>query len=141
MKLGAMRGDVLSALFRAPVTERYPFERHAAPEQLRGMLRWDGENCTGCGLCAKDCPAQAIEMIVLDRKAKRFVMHYQVDRCTFCAQCVASCRQDCLSMDDETWELAALGRSGFEITYGKPEDIAEALADPAPAEADISDAG
>jgi formate hydrogenlyase subunit 6/NADH:ubiquinone oxidoreductase subunit I len=137
MKLGAMRGDVLNSLFRKPATERYPFERNAAPEQLRGLLHWDSENCTGCGLCAKDCPAQAIEMIVLDRKAKRFVMHYQIDCCTFCAQCVSSCRQGCLSMDSDAWELAALGRSDFARWQGEAEDVTEALAERA--QPDISD--
>jgi formate hydrogenlyase subunit 6/NADH:ubiquinone oxidoreductase subunit I len=128
MKLGSMFGDVMTSFFKEPVTERYPFVRSPAPVRLRGQLIWDRENCTGCGLCNMDCPAQAIEMIVIDKKAKRFVMRYQVDRCTFCAQCVHSCNKDCLEMSNDSWELAALGKESFTLYYGSPEDIEFVLA-------------
>jgi len=84
MKFGAMLSDVLQSLVKAPVTERYPFQKKAAPERLRGKLLWQRESCTGCGLCAKDCPANALEVIAIDKKAKKIVMHYDVDHCIFC---------------------------------------------------------
>jgi formate hydrogenlyase subunit 6/NADH:ubiquinone oxidoreductase subunit I len=127
MKIGVMFGDVANSLFRKPVTERYPFERNEAPERFRGQLVWTRENCTGCGLCAMDCPAQAIEMVVIDKKAKRFVLRYHVDRCTFCAQCVHSCRQGCLEMSSEIWEMAALNKDAFAIYSGAEQDIATVL--------------
>ena len=127
MKISAMFGDVTSSLFRGPITEKYPFERREAPEQLRGLLRWDWQNCTGCGLCAKDCPAEAIEMIVLDKQSKRFVMRYSIDRCTYCAQCVNSCRQNCLSMSATQWELAGLHQDQFLIYYGPDDYVKEVL--------------
>ena len=123
MKISTMLSDVSTSLFRRPVTEKYPFERRDAPERLRGQLRWDSSQCTGCGLCAKDCPACAIEMFVLDKAAKRFVLRYHVDRCTFCAQCVSSCRQGCLTMSSEMWELAALNTGSFTIYYGDETDV------------------
>lgn len=127
MKIGTMLSDVATSLFRKPVTERYPFERRDPPENFRGCIIWTADNCTGCGLCAMDCPANAIEMIVLDKKAKRFVMHYHVDRCTFCAQCVHSCRQECLKMDYLNWELASPDRKDFELFFGKAKDIHEVM--------------
>ena len=133
MKIGSMMNDVMTSLFRQPVTQKYPFERPVTPERLRGQLRWDRQNCTGCGLCTMECPAQAIEMIVLDKKAKRFVMRYHIDRCTFCAQCVHSCNRDCLSMSPDVWELAALDREPFTIYSGEPEDIDCVLAGSDPA--------
>lgn len=117
MKLGSMLKDISKALVQRPITEQYPFVRRAVPERLRGRLIWNPEACTGCGLCATDCPAHAIELLVLDKKAKRFVMTYHVDRCTFCAQCVHSCRQGCLQMAADDWELAALARESFVQSY------------------------
>ncbi|MEA3438811.1 MAG: 4Fe-4S binding protein [Chloroflexota bacterium] len=128
MKIGTMISDITASLFKRPVTEKYPLVRYPVPERLRGHLRWDPEKCTGCGLCVMDCPANAIEMIVIDKKAKRFVMRYHVDRCTFCAQCVFSCRQGCLEMSNDTWELAALNKEPFNVFFGDKDDIECVLA-------------
>lgn len=128
MKLGAMISDILESALKRPATERYPFERKAAPTQLRGKLLWNRDSCTGCGLCAKDCPSDAIEVVVIDRKAKQFVFNYNVDQCLFCAQCVHSCRQGSLEMQSDVWELAALGREGYKLYYGAEEDVKAYLA-------------
>jgi formate hydrogenlyase subunit 6/NADH:ubiquinone oxidoreductase subunit I len=129
IKIGTMLNDVAGSLLKGPVTEKYPFERRDPPERLRGQLLWDPDTCTGCGLCAKDCPANAIEVIIIDKKNKQFAFRYHVDRCTFCAQCVASCRQGCLAMSNELWELAALEREPFLIRYGDERDAPPVLED------------
>lgn len=126
MKLGSMLKDISTALVQRPITEKYPFQRRPIPERLRGHLVWNPEKCTGCGLCATDCPAQALEVLVLDKKAKRFVLTYHVDRCTFCAQCVYSCRQECLHMAAGDWELAALARESFVMNYSSKKEALEA---------------
>ncbi len=122
-RFGAMLNDIVESLFKRPITEKYPFKRYPAPDRLRGKLMWTPETCTGCGLCIKDCPSNAIELITIDKKAKRFVMEYHADRCTYCAQCVQNCRFDRLNMSPEQWELAALNKQPFEVYYGKDEDI------------------
>ena len=101
MQISTMFGDVVASFFRRPATEKYPFERREPPQRLRGHLQWDMENCTGCGLCAQDCPAEAIEMIVIDKKSKRFVL--------------------------QLWELAALDRESFSVHYGREEDVQTVL--------------
>ncbi|MBN2258476.1 MAG: 4Fe-4S binding protein [Anaerolineaceae bacterium] len=128
MKIGAMLGDILTSLFKRPVTERYPFERKQDPERLRGKLIWDPDKCSGCMLCVKDCPANAIELFVIDRANKRFVMRYNPDKCIYCAQCVMSCRSNAMSMANDQWELAQAKPEPFTIHYGKDEDIKELLA-------------
>ena len=125
MKPAMMILDITKSLFRQPVTEKYPFERQPTPERLRGRLEWNPDACTGCGLCAKDCPADAIHVIVLDKKAKRFVMEYHVDRCTYCAQCVFSCRQGCLTLSPDTWELSSLCRDPFTLRFTSFDPDAE----------------
>ncbi len=80
MKFGMMLSDVSRSLFRRPATENYPFVRQVNPPRLRSFLKWDPEACTGCGLCAMDCPANAIQVTMLDRKEKRFVFSYHADR-------------------------------------------------------------
>jgi len=128
MKLGAMLGNVLTSLFRKPATQKYPFEKLQAPERLRGRLVWDPSKCTGCQLCVKDCPSNAVELIVLDKAAKRFVLRYDIDRCTYCGQCVENCRFKCLEMSSEDWELASIQKQPFTVYYGHDSDVEFLLA-------------
>ena len=123
MTIGSMLGDIVKSFFKKPFTEKYPFVRQEAPENLRGKLVWDPEKCSGCQLCVKDCPSKALELIVIDKVNKRFVMRYNMDKCTYCAQCVVNCRFNCLSMSDKQWELASIKKEPFEVYYGREEDV------------------
>ncbi len=129
MKIGSMIGDIFKSLFKKPATIQYPYERIKAPDRYRGQLFWEPEKCTGCQLCIKDCPSDAIELIVLDKVNKRFVMRYDMDKCTYCAQCIASCRLKCLNMSSDTWELASIKKEPFTVYYGTDEDVKFLLAD------------
>lgn len=131
MKVGAMFGDVVGSLFKKPVTERYPMTRQDPPERFRGCLDWSPEKCTGCGICVMDCPANAIEMIVIDKKEKRFVLQYHIDRCTFCAQCIHSCNHGCIIMRADPWEMAALNKRSYTKWFGDAGDIEYVLAEAA----------
>jgi len=126
--IGAMLGDVVHSLFIRPATEYYPFIRKSDPERLRGKLIWNPEKCSGCQLCVKDCPSEALELVVLDKATKRFVMLYHADRCTYCAQCVESCRLKCLEMSNAQWELASLKKDPFANYYGREGDVQNVLA-------------
>jgi formate hydrogenlyase subunit 6/NADH:ubiquinone oxidoreductase subunit I len=128
MKLATLLKDIWQSLWRRPITQTYPQEKPETSTRFRGQLHYSPKACTGCCLCNKDCPSNAIEMVMLDKKNKRFVLRYDMDRCTFCGQCVQNCRFDCLSMSPEEWELAALGKEPFTVYYGQEEDVAHVLA-------------
>jgi formate hydrogenlyase subunit 6/NADH:ubiquinone oxidoreductase subunit I len=127
-RLGTMFPDVFKSLFRPPATENYPFVRSATVERLRGLLKWDAASCSGCGLCAMDCPAKALELNMIDRKAKRFYLTYRTDRCMFCGQCVVSCNKGSLRMSNTEWELASLNKDAFVIYFGEKQDAEPSLA-------------
>lgn len=123
LPIGLMISDVIASFFKKPITRQYPFERNEAPEQFRGKLVWNLEKCTGCMLCVKDCPARAIELVVVDRAAKRFILRFREDRCTYCSQCVINCRQGCLQQLSTEWELASLTKAPFTVYYGRQDDV------------------
>ena len=127
MKVGSMLKDILISFFSKPITEKYPFERPEVADRFRGKLHFDPTKCTGCNLCSKDCPAKALDIIIIDRAAKRFVARYDIDKCIYCAQCIQSCKFKCISLPKEDWELASLTKEPFAVQYGKAEDIATLL--------------
>ncbi len=127
MSIVSLLEDVLGAVVRRPVTESYPAARVSCPTYLHGMLAWDAKKCSGCGLCARGCPSQAVEFIAVDRKEKRFYLRYHLDRCIFCSQCVYACPKQALSMSGH-YELAAADRTAFTVCYGAPEDVQACLA-------------
>lgn len=135
MKIGSMFKDIVGSFFSNHVTENYPIEKPETADRFRGKLFYDPSKCTGCNLCVKDCPANALEIVILDRAAKRYVARYNVAHCIYCGQCVQSCKFKCIRMSNTDWELAALDKESFEVNYGRKEDIAalfERLAAPKP---------
>lgn len=123
MKIGTMLKDIVDSFFKKSATQLYPFEKIAPPKRYRGALYYDPRACTGCCLCVKDCPSKAIELVILDRAAKRFVLKYHMDRCVYCGQCVVSCKFKCMGMSNEDWEHAVLKKE-FTVYYGNDQDIA-----------------
>lgn len=128
MKIGTMFKDIITSLFKKNSTQLYPFVQTPTPERFRGNLHYDPSACTGCCLCVKDCPAKAIELVTLDRTAKRFVLKYHMDRCVYCGQCAVNCRFKCMGMSNTDWEHASLNKKEFTVYYGKDEDIETLLA-------------
>ena len=126
MRIGTMFQDIVESFFKKSATQLYPAERVAPPERYRGVLSYTPSACTGCKLCVKDCPSDAIELFILDRAAKKYVVEYHMDRCIYCGQCMASCKFNCIEMSNQDWEHAALNKD-FMVYYGRDEDIAKHL--------------
>ncbi len=118
MKLpGQMTGEVLRHLLRKPATVRYPAVPAVMPPGFRGKIVFHPEQCTGCKLCQKDCPANAIFITKVGEK--RFEAEFHLDRCIYCGQCADSCNRDCLEVSQE-FELAALSRTTLRAIYHAP---------------------
>lgn len=75
--------------------ESHLYERHCPAGACRQLLTYhiDTEKCTGCTVCAKKCPQDAI----LGELKKA---HYIIDeKCIRCDQCRANCRFDAIYVD------------------------------------------
>lgn len=128
MKLIGIIKDAVTSLFKKPATITYPFKEEPVPKRYRARLDYNALKCTGCMLCMRDCPANTIKINVIDRKAKQFVMTYNIGECVYCMQCVFNCRFDALHMTNKNWESASDAKKTFQLYYGKKEHIDTLLA-------------
>ena len=65
------------------------------------------EKCTGCHLCALDCPYQAIEMVAREDGPYKYVAQVHHDLCVSCSICLGSCDDDALLWGDWSARLLA----------------------------------
>lgn len=129
-RIGKIFPELIKSLTTPPATVDFPKSEVPVPPDYRGKPVLVQEKCNGCGLCSKDCPSGAIEMVDVGAKRPKPSFHYT--RCTFCAQCAESCRQEAIEMTTEHL-LAAYSREDlywapqFEGTEEKdqPEQQAE----------------
>jgi len=91
---------IIDAFKKPPETTTYPFTPLKLPKGFRGaIIMTDADKCTGCGLCVRDCPANALELQRKSREEFRLI-HYPA-RCAYCGQCEESCRNDAISQTNE----------------------------------------
>lgn len=116
-----MQGEILSTVLkRKTVTIRYPFEPPVRPEGLRGKISYDITKCTGCGLCARDCPSTAITMVESKATKTKKKPEFRLDRCIFCGTCEAVCPSKAITLTQE-FELATFDKENLFIRTPDPE--------------------
>lgn len=94
---------IFDAIRNKPETISFPCSPLILPKGYRGnIIMLDPEQCSGCGLCVRDCPAQALEL----RKDSRteFRLIYYPARCAYCGQCVESCRNQAITHSNQLAE-------------------------------------
>jgi Pyruvate/2-oxoacid:ferredoxin oxidoreductase delta subunit len=96
----------LSSLIKAVENARgYSFEGQISSKNAcSGKLAINKEDCTGCGLCAVNCP---FESLTFETTNNRLLFHY--DLCTGCGICVDICPQKCLQLE-RVLEFSKLGK-------------------------------
>lgn len=123
--------ELLRNLASRPVTRCYPFEKAVVPSGFRGTPRFDPERCVGCQLCVKDCPSDALHILVelipstapvvegqpAPKPRKRYTMELFLDRCVHCARCAEACNKDAIALDTE-FEVAAFSREALHHVQG-----------------------
>jgi len=62
-----------------------------------GTLELDGSQCTGCNLCATECPTGALT--VTSDEEGIYQLLFQHDLCVACARCVEVCPEQCLELE------------------------------------------
>ncbi len=94
----ALIKDMGACIFKKPFTQLYPFIKAQAPEGYRGRQIFYPEKCISCGLCERDCPAKAIELVEVS--GKRMPKFY-LDSCIFCNLCAESCPREAIKLSPE----------------------------------------
>ena len=111
-------------MFKPKFTRQYPEERFNPQSSYRGrpvLVEEDGvERCVACGLCARVCPALAIEVQASETELEkeRYPVKFEINmlRCIFCGFCEEACPEEAIIMSDE-YELVFLNPES--AIYGK----------------------
>lgn len=114
----------LKQVFRPKFTRQYPEERWNPPASFRGrpvLVEEDGvERCVACGLCARVCPALAIDVQASETELakERYPVRFEINmlRCIFCGFCEEACPEEAIIMSDE-YELVF--RNTEHAVFGK----------------------
>ena len=109
--ISPMLKRAISHIFTKPVTTKYPFVKPELPQDFRGRQVFDITLCVSCGLCSRDCPAKAIEMVEVDGKRRP---QFKLDLCIFCYQCAESCPRNAIK-SSVFYELATTDKSSLVI--------------------------
>jgi len=79
-----------------------------------GKVRLDDTQCTGCGLCAINCPTNALTILTSD-DSNEYQLLFQHDSCVACGMCVNTCPEGCLRLE-HILELDRIG-SGASVLF------------------------
>ena len=115
-RLPALIKDMGLCIFKKPFTREYPAVKVEVPEGYRGRHIFYPDKCISCGLCERDCPANAIELVEVSGKR---MPKFFLDRCIFCYQCAESCPRDAIKLSTN-FEMSTTEKKGMLIT---PEEF------------------
>ncbi len=102
-------GMTIRQMFRPTFTSQFPEERFKPESSFRGrpvLVAENGvERCVACGLCARVCPALAIEVQAAETELEkeRYPIKFEINmvRCIFCGFCEEVCPEEAIVMSNE----------------------------------------
>ena len=77
----------------------------------------DSSRCTGCGLCAVDCPTRALTILEKGTEGV-YQLLFRHDVCTACGTCEKTCPESCLHLE-RGLELDRIGKAAIVIFEDK----------------------
>ncbi len=78
-----------------------------------GKVTLDSSKCTGCGLCALDCPTRAITVSPRE-ESDSYQLLFKHGLCIACSQCIEVCPEQCLHLE-RTLEPDKLNRPAIVL--------------------------
>ena len=64
-----------------------------------GKVELDSSRCTGCGLCAVECPTKALLISSSEEEPDAFRIFFKHGNCVACGLCVEICPENCLRVE------------------------------------------
>jgi formate hydrogenlyase subunit 6/NADH:ubiquinone oxidoreductase subunit I len=116
-KISPIFKKVVSFVFSKPATAGYPYIKPQLNDNYRGVMQLDTARCVGCGLCSRDCPAEAIKMVPYYNGKKR--PQFSLSKCLFCYQCAESCPKKAIK-NTTIYELATTDKTTLTL---KPKHV------------------
>ena len=85
--------EAVSNLFSKSSCDMYPFVPAEAAPNYRGRIAFHADKCIGCGMCARNCPANAIAPTDYTAPGKKKpAMAIDSTKCVKCGACISTCK-------------------------------------------------
>ncbi len=107
LRIPKLAKNAVEQVFTKPATSNYPFDKPKLADNFRGQPIFDFSACIGCGMCSRDCPAKAIEMVLVNGKKRP---ELNLSKCIFCYQCADTCPKKAIK-NSCNYELATTDKS------------------------------
>lgn len=112
--------QAFAALLSRPFTTTFPKTPYEPQASFRGRVRYDKDQCIGCGACAEVCPAKCIDVaddLNGQVPVRRLVQH--LDQCIWCGQCERYCTSEKGIRQTTEYDFVGFKREDFEETVEK----------------------